>query len=101
MQLGAPAYENVPAGQAVQAVETAAAKEPAGQVAQTPAPGPAALPAGQSEHDVAPAGAYVPARHLVQPAALDVPPFVTAPAKPGAQMVQLTTEALPSCEAVV
>ena len=56
-QLGAPAIEYVPAAQAVQVVETAAAKEPAGQVAQAPAPGPAALPAGQSEQAAAPAAA--------------------------------------------
>ena len=38
----------------------------------------------------------MPGRQALQPAALSVPPPVTTPAKPGAQMAQAETDALPA-----
>ena len=43
----------------------------------------------------------MPALQAVQPAAPDVPLPVTAPAKPGAQIVQAATDALPAAKPVV
>jgi hypothetical protein len=59
------------------------------------------MPVGSGEQAAAPASEKVPAPHAAQPAAESVPGLVTAPAKPGAQMVQAATEVLLVCEAVV
>jgi hypothetical protein len=59
------------------------------------------VPAAQLEHDEAPAGENWPAAHMAQPAALMVPPFVTVPAKPGAQTVQADARLLPTEEPAV
>jgi len=59
------------------------------------------MPVGSGEHVAAPASEKVPAPQAAQPAALSVPGLVTAPAKPGAQIVHAATEVLLVCEAVV
>ena len=56
---------------------------------------------GSAEQFEAPAPEYVPDGQIEQPAAASVPGLVTAPAQPGAQIVQAATEVLPVCEPVV
>lgn len=52
------------------------------------------MPGGHAEQLDALAAAYEHVEHVAQPAALGVPPFTTAPANPGAQMLQAATDAL-------
>jgi len=56
---------------------------------------------GQTAQLEVPALALKPAPHAEQPAAFIVPPFVTLPAKPGAQIVQAATEVLPAAKEVI
>ena len=56
---------------------------------------------GQDVHEVAPAVEYDPAEHDVHPEALNVPPFVTVPAYPGAHIVHEEIDVLPVKEPVV
>jgi len=68
---------------------------PLGQGVQLEAPATAEKkPCGHSAQ-AAPAAANDPAAHATQPAALDVPGLVTAPLRPGPQIVQAATVALP------
>lgn len=51
-------------------------------------------PGGHAEQLDAFAAAYEQGEHMAQPAALSVPPFTTAPANPGEQMLQAATDTL-------
>ena len=57
----------------------AAEAKPALQGWHTAAPAADQVPGKQEAHTEAPAAAALPAPQMVQPAALGVPPFVTAP----------------------
>ena len=50
------------------------------------------MPVGHGVQLDAPAAEYEPAAHATQPVALVVPPLVTVPAKPGAQIEHDDTE---------